>query len=298
MSSVLRSRSTRFVSAVGVALAVIAISVIPGEAVPTDANSALGVPSGTTLSYTLPEPFTVTMTQSGVPADFTSGPQSMNSASWWGGDTAASIANMSTAYTPTSVTSANGLTAGWWNQYLPGVVANWPSAGTPSYNVPAMTTITFTFSKPVTDAVLHLNNLGGRRGDTGFDYTLFSDWTITSGQTLEMLSGSATTNIMLDGNTIRNKNTPQSLESKVAAGSAPFPANANGTGSGSFVVHGTYSAVTFSVGLTLAVVNYVSGTPSDCGNNCVPEYVAVQWSAYKERPPVPPVDPVVPSFTG
>lgn len=271
-----------------VALVVAAITAVAGSsaAIPTDANSDLGtVSSNTVLSYTLPAPFTVTMSTSGVAPDTSNGGITMNSASWWGGNTAGSISNMTTAYTPTSVKDATGLTVGWRSNQIPGASSNWPSVATPLYRSGDMTQVTFTFSQQVTNAVFHLNNLGGNSGQSGHDFTMFSDWTITSGQDMEMISGSATTNIALVGDTIRNKNTPQSLESKVAAGSAPFADSANGTGSGSFIVKGTYTTVTFSVGVSVALVNYVSGTPSYVSN--VPEYVAVQWSAYTTTPPVP-----------
>ena len=186
-------RSLGAVAAAGILLTVVATS---SGAVPTDANSDLGTPSGTSLSYTAPTPLTVTISSSGGFApDFASGAQSMNSTGWWGGATSGSISNMTTAYTPTSVKDATGLTVGWWSDELPGAAAAWPSVGTPIYRENALSEITFTFSRPVTNAVMHLHNLGGNKTQTGHDYTMFSDWKITSGQTLEMLSGSATTNI-------------------------------------------------------------------------------------------------------
>ena len=159
----------------------------------------------------------------------------------------------------------------------------------------------------MTNAIIHLNNLGGignfptnRRSSltTGFDLTLFSKWTLTSGQSMEMLSGGDTTNIMLDGNTIRNRYVPAGLGARVSNRECGYNEIAcqydNGTGSGSVLVFGTYSSLTFNIDLGWALRNYGPSNPAGLGTmNAwapgsfdIPEGVSVQLSFYKSGPSV------------
>lgn len=244
--------------------------------------SAVGGTFANTLSYTEPAAITATIDAPNAlykanMADSTC--MTTDPCGWWSGDSAQSRANTATAYTPTSVKDSEGVT---WT-YRSTQCASYPTRATPVQTCSNVDTVTVTFSQPVQNAVIHINNLGGKSSQGAYDYTLFSQWTLTSGQTMKYLSGGDTTNIVLDGNTIRNKNTPQDLEAKVAAGSAPFADYANGTGSGSFQVLGTYSSLTFNIDLKWALVNDSGGgSPSNAN---VPEGVSMQISLYKSAPP-------------
>jgi LPXTG-motif cell wall-anchored protein len=167
--------------------------------------------------------------------------------------------------------------------------------------------VTIQFSAPVSNAVLHLANIGGNGNypasrktnfTTGFDMTLFSKWNLTSGQSMVMLSGGETTNIMLDGNVIRNRFTPNGLGSRVSTRECGYNEIAcsydNGTGSGSFLVLGTYSTLTFNIDLGWALVNYGPSNPAGLGTMQqwvnsfdIPEGVSAQLSFYEEGPALP-----------
>jgi hypothetical protein len=58
--------------------------------------------------------------------------------------------------------------------------------------------------------------------DKNFDMTLYSKWTLTSGQDITMLSGENTTNITLDNNTIRNKYIPQGVGARPGVGECAY----------------------------------------------------------------------------
>jgi hypothetical protein len=203
---------------------------------------------------------------------------------WWGvddangtGDGSSSLSNSEAAFTPSNVKDFEGVT--WtWRSTLCG---SFPTVASPLVTCPNVSTVTIDFDVPVTNAIVHINNLGGNGTFTGYDFTLFSQWTLTSGQRLMQLSGSDTTNITLAGDTIRNRFTPQGLGARVSTGESTFndPSTFydNGTGSGSFLVPGTYQRLTFEVDLKWALVNYTSGTPF---TDDIPEGVSVQLSFF------------------
>lgn len=222
---------------------------------------------------------------------------------WWGVDNAAgspgagteSQSNSEVAFSPASVKDYEGVT--WtWRSTLCG--AN-PTVASPLVSCPGVSTVTIDFDVPVTNAIVHINNLGGNgcypdcstreSGGfaSGYDFTLFSQWTLTSGQRLIQLSGSDTTNITLANKTIRNRFTPQGLGARVSTAESGFDDSStfydNGTGSGSFLVPGTYQQLTFNIDLKWALVNYASGTPS---YDNIPEGVTVQLSFFEG--PIPP----------
>jgi len=197
-----------------------------------------------------------------------------------------------------------------------------PTPSNPIVDCPNVSTVTIQFSAPVSNAIIHLNNIGGignfpsnRRASltTGFDMTLFSKWELTSGQSMVMLSGSETTNIMLDGNTIRNRYTPNGLGARVSNRECGFNESAcqydNGTGSGSFLVLGTYSTLTFDIDLGWALANYGSSNPAGLGTlnwwitNVgptafnIPEGVSAQISFYEEGPALPTTTTTTPPTT-
>ena len=219
---------------------------------------------------------------------------------------ATSLTNSALAFSPSSVADTKGVTWSWKADPLCGVRYAKPSD--PNIVCSNVSTVTIQFSALVSNAIIHLANLGGNgnrityRSDDfsrGFDWTLYSKWKLTSGQRLEMLSGDSTTNITVDGNTIRNKYTPQGVGARPGIGECPYNSqscrNKNGTGSGSFLIHGTYSAITFDIDLGFSLVNYGwNETPTDAlvdsignTNNQLVEGVAVQMSFYKSGPALP-----------
>jgi LPXTG-motif cell wall-anchored protein len=120
-----------------------------------------------------------------------------------------------------------------------------------------------------------------------------------------MLSGEETTNITVDGSTIRSKYIPQGVGARPGIGECAYNSqtcrNKNGTGSGSFLIHGTYSAITFDIDLGFSLVNYGwNETPTDSlvdtvGNDWVPEGVSVQLSFYESGPALPTTTTAPPS---
>lgn len=222
---------------------------------------------------------------------------------WWSVDNAAgspgegtsSLSNSEAAYSPSSVKDYEGVTWTWRSP----LCGSYPTVATPIVSCPGVATVTIDFDVPVTNAIVHINNLGGNACHpqcsdresggfaSGYDFTLFSQWTLTSGQRIVQLSGSDTTNITLAGKTIRNRFTPQGLGARVSNRESAFDDAStfydNGTGSGSFLVPGTYQQLTFNIDLKWALVNYASGTPDD---DDIPEGVSVQLSFYDG--PIPP----------
>lgn len=217
---------------------------------------------------------------------------------WWGVDDAGgtpgagatSLSNSEAAYTPSNVKDYEGVTWTWRS----GLCDSYPTVTTPVVACSNVSTVTIDFDAPVTNAILHINNLGGNgcfpncedrlndNFDSGFDFTLFSKWTLTSGQKIRMISGSETTNITLAGKTIKNRYTPQGLGARVSNRESEFDDSStfydNGTGSGSFLVPGTYEQLTFDIDLNWALVNYASGDPQ---TSDIPEGVSVQLSFYE-----------------
>jgi len=223
-----------------------------------------------------------------------------------------SLVNSVLAYTPNSVAYDEGVTWTWASNPLCGT--RYPKPSNPNILCEDVSTVTIQFSAPVSNAILHLANIGGngnrittRSNDfsRGFDYTLYSKWNLTSGQRIEMLSGEETTNITVDGSTIRSKYIPQGVGARPGIGECAYNSqtcrNKNGTGSGSFLIHGTYSAITFDIDLGFSLVNYGwNETPTDSlvdtvGNDWVPEGVSVQLSFYESGPALPTTTTAPPS---
>lgn len=219
---------------------------------------------------------------------------------------ATSLTNSALAFSPSSVADTKGVTWSWKADPLCGVRYAKPSD--PNIVCSNVSTVTIQFSAPVSNAIIHLANIGGngnrvtyRSNDfsRGFDWTLYSKWKLTSGQRIEMLSGESTTNITVDGDTIRSKYIPQGLGARPGIGECPYNSqtcrNKNGTGSGSFLIHGTYSAITFNIDLGFSLVNYGWNETSTDSlvdaignvNNGLVEGVSVQMSFYKSGPALP-----------
>jgi LPXTG-motif cell wall-anchored protein len=219
---------------------------------------------------------------------------------------ATSLTNSALAFSPSAVADTKGVTWSWKADPLCGV--RYPKPSDPNIVCSNVSTVAIQFSAPVSNAIIHLANIGGNgnrityRSDDfsrGFDWTLYSKWKLTSGQRIEMLSGESTTNITLDGSTIRSKHIPQGVGARPGVGECPYNSqtcrNKNGTGSGSFLIHGTYSAITFDIDLGFSLVNYGwNETPTDAlvdsignTNNQLVEGVSVQMSFYKSGPALP-----------
>jgi LPXTG-motif cell wall-anchored protein len=217
---------------------------------------------------------------------------------------ATSLTNSALAFSPSSIADAKGVTWTWASNPLCGTAH--PKPSNPNIVCSNVSVVTIQFSAPVSNAIIHLANIGGngnritnRSADfsRGFDYTLYSKWKLTSGQRIEMLSGESTTNITVDGSTIRSKYIPQGVGARPGVGECAYNSqtcrNKNGTGSGSFLIHGTYSTITFDIDLGFSLVNYGwNETPTDSlvnsvGNDWVPEGVSVQMSFYKSGPALP-----------
>lgn len=256
------------------------------------------------LSFTTPAvTATFTVTGASYKASGDSTCMTTDPCGWWStdddagnhppdaGDYTASESNSENAYTPSNVKDYEGVTWTWRSGLCSG---NFPTTSTPVKTCPNVGTVTIDFDTPVTNAIIHINNLGGNGNfpgygsrkasgfTTGYDYTLFSQWKLTSGQDMFMLSGGATTNITLAGDVIRNRFTPQGLGARVSTKESDYNDAStfydNGTGSGSFLVAGTYSQITFDIDLKWALVNYGDGTPQD---EDIPEGVSVQLSFYE-----------------
>ena len=119
--------------------------------------------------------------------------------------------------------------------------------------------LTYTFSEPVDNPILHVVGLGGLFGSGEFFTTqLFSvDYELVPGaaESLTLLSGTEYT--ALDGNTITNTATFEEW----ATAEITDGANGNEAGSGSFVVNGTnITSVTFNL-------NMVGKSPTSQGYN-------------------------------
>ena len=215
-----------------------------------------------------------------------------------------SLNNSLAAFTPSSVAATKGVTWTWRSSRCGPTNSVYPTPANPNINCPNVSTVTIQFSAPVSNAILHIGNLGGSGNfpasrktygfDKKFDMTLYSKWTLTSGQDITMLSGENTTNITLDNNTIRNKYIPQGVGARPGVGECVYNEqtcrNKNGSGSGSFLILGTYSTITFNIDLGFSLVNYGWTEPTTSAlvdswflpnGNSIPEGVTVQISFYK-----------------
>ena len=126
-------------------------------------------------------------------------------------------------FTPTTIYGANS-----WRFLVPALV----SAGT----------VTFTFSNPVVNPVLHIDRLGGNSGGTNS-----SNWALASGGTLTKLSGTAHLNVTA-GAFVGSvgQATSGTFSGDCRASASPQ----NGTACGSVRVNGTFTSLAFNVGMS------------------------------------------------
>jgi hypothetical protein len=264
-------------------------------------TAAGGVPSaGTTLTYA--DGTVVTMNAEGATNE---GAQVMNqSGFFWGGSGV-----YTGVYTPEGLADVSGLAVVWraGNQgcSLPGgglAAGEVITCGTTR-------TLTFTFSRPVTDAVLHLHNIGGL--STG--HTFYSSYTVTSPSTsLELLSRGG--NFQVTGGNVIGTIEPVGTDVAVPGTNgdelnlrplnpvSPAAGDYYGTGSGSVRVRGTYTELTFTVTFFVRAFGAPAGNLTSIDTNG-PEGIAFQFTVPPaSTAPVPPSlvcspDPVAPGST-
>ena len=198
---------------------------------------------------------------------------SMNYDDWAGGNSTSAI------YTPTAVWSVGGST---WVNRAPGMcaltaaaagtgIANPPTiTNCPGYGTSSAPTVTYTFSQPVTDWLISINDIGGFAsggGGSGVGGSLYPDWVVTSGQTLSLVSGN--NNIQVTGGNSIKLIAPPTVQANNSTGTT------KGVGAGTVKVAGTYSSVTFRLDYYYA--NYDTSTADLVANN-TPDGQAIQWS--------------------
>jgi len=191
---------------------------------------------------------------------------------FWGG-----TGDFTSVYTPTDIKDVQGVTVQYDTSTSPGGACEGvtgPSTPGAQVSCGVVDTLTFTFSHPVTDATLHVMNIGATD-------TLQSAWvrlTNTSGQSISELSSGAS-NFAVNGSTIE----PDFAVTGQNLGS-------HATGAGSVKVEGTYTSVTFAVDLEWYSITSVS--PQIVG-----EGVAFNWTL-TDPPPTPPTPPTPPVDSG
>ncbi len=233
-------------------------------------------------------------------------PTVMDIADYWGGS-----GDLSTAFTPNSLVGQEGLFLGW-NSFddrdeigcLPSTDSNIPQRDdyteyptTPNpYVCATPATVTFTFSRPVTDAVFNLHNLAG--GWYNAKASFYSSWTIseerTPDLTAELLSHAGNFQVT-DGTTIETIQPPGTGITNSVWATDPRdtptgdPINSTpldvapqgsksyyGSGSGAVVVKGTYTEVSFDV--TMARYTNTERTPSYFWDSIAYEHVMFNWT--------------------
>lgn len=204
----------------------------------------------------------------------------------WGGH-----GNYTNAYTDPAIATTTGST----NSGVNGVTGLWTDWATTQGTgdcgaslVPTTTgvvktcagisTITFTFSRPITDAILHIGNLGGTS-----NYIGGSNRTIAFGSwgTLHLTSGQTVTQLASAGNF-------QGSGSTITAATPVLDYNLGsaGVGSGSVQVNGTYSSITMVLDLNMTMVsptwvtstNQTVATSTALGDASSFEGIAFQWT--------------------
>lgn len=186
----------------------------------------------------------------------------------WNGTMAAwgATGDYSSVYTPTNIKSTDGVTV----TYLTGSTDPPEDSSCDGVTGPTLgqtvmcndaDEITIDFSHEVTDATLHVMNLGGIRNAQ----SAWVELTNTSGQTLRQESKGG--NFQVVGNKITTIN-PVEVTSLTNSG----------TGSGSVTVEGTYTSLTFKVDLAWYGLTSTSA-------QTVLDAVALNWTLHDDPPP-------------
>lgn len=190
---------------------------------------------------------------------------------FWGG-----TGDYSSVYAPTDIKDTTGVTVEYQTDTSPGAACagvTGPTTAGSQTNCGVVDTLTFTFSRPVTDATLQVMNLGGMNAGQ----SAWAELVNTSGQTLSTPSSGG--NFVVNGSTIA----PVNVVTGTNLGS-------NATGSGSVKIAGTYSSVTFDVVLQWYSISNVPAA-------VVTEGVAFNWTL-TDPPPTPPTPPTPPVANG
>jgi uncharacterized repeat protein (TIGR02543 family) len=209
----------------------------------------------------------------------------MDQRSEWGGTGDYKLAD-DPVFTPSDIADGTALMVLWRSNGHAGFCDVTDMEANEVLPCPTPTTVTLTFDREVSGVVLHLQNLGGvatnmdSNGVVFGGRSLYSRWTLTSGQDMRLLSRGG--NIQLSGagtivETIQPSGTGITDVKEVwkALDLAPQPGRDYfGTGSGSFRVNGSFTTLTFNVDLFL--FSPIAATPGVALN--APEGVGLQVS--------------------
>ena len=255
----------------------------------------------------------------GVPTNTIGGNMSVGTSSFWGG-----VGDVSTAFSPTSLAGGQGLIVGWHSFTDRNILGCLPSTDTNNPQRPDFTrypaspnpyvcstpaTVTFTFSRPTTNAILNLHNLAG--GSYYANQAFYSTWTLSSsrspGLSAELVSKVGNFEVA-GGNTIKTIQPPSTGITDAIYRTNPLtgqtspndqwgdptnPSNAldiapqgirtyYGSGSGAVKILGTYTSVSFDVTLRFKVNTELS-TPYFWDFERY-EYVAMNWNIPTAEP--------------
>ena len=307
----------------------LAPNVSPGGSNTAQANnsSEIGVPTldsnnrMTKLNYADGTVATMSYTNvgAGVPTNTIGGNMSVGVSSFWGG-----VGDTSTAFSPTSLAGGQGLIIGWESfddrnilGCLPSTDTNnpqradytqYPASPNP-YVCSTPATVTFTFSRPTTNAIMNLHNLAG--GAYNATQAFYSTWTLSNsrspGLSAELVSKVGNFEVA-GGNTIKTIQPPGTGITTAVRNTNPltgqpsaldqfnFPTNPSnaldiapqgirtyfGSGSGAVRILGTYTSVSFDVTLRFRV-NTELTTPYFWDFERF-EYVAMNWNIPTAQP--------------
>jgi len=193
---------------------------------------------------------------------------SMNGNDWAGGNSTSAI------YTPNSIFGIGGSAPKFYGggvcpTSVPAATSSSSPAtvNCPNFGTASAPTITYTFSQPVTDWSMSINDLGGFNTNGNAGVTMFADWVVTSGQTLSLVSGN--NNIQVTGgNTIKVIDPPLQGDNNATG--------TKGVGAGTVKVAGTYSSVTFR--LDYHLTNFATDQGFTASGTNPPDWMAIQWS--------------------
>ena len=255
----------------------------------------------------------------GVPTNTIDGNMSVGTSSFWGG-----VGDVSTAFSPASLAGGQGLIVGWHSFTDRNILGCLPSTDTNNPQRPDWTqypsspnpyvcstpaTVTFTFSRPTTNAILNLHNLAG--GSYYANQAFYSSWTLSNsrspGLSAELVSKVGNFEVA-GGNTIQTIQPPSTGITDAVYRTNPLtgqtspndsngdptnPSNAldiapqgirtyYGSGSGAVRILGTYTSVSFDVTLRFRVNTELS-TPYFWDFERY-EYVAMNWNIPTAEP--------------
>jgi CshA-type fibril repeat protein len=255
----------------------------------------------------------------GIPTNTIGGNMSVGASTFWGG-----VGDTSTAYSPASLASGQGLIIGWHSFADRNILGCLPSTDTNNPQRPDFTrypaspnpyvcstpaTVTFTFSRPTTNAILNLHNLAG--GSFYANQAFYSSWTLSNsrspGLSAELVSKVGNFEVA-GGNTIKTIQPPSTGITDAVYRTNPLtgvtspndqwgdPTNPStaldvapqgirtyyGSGSGAVRILGTYTSVSFDVTLRFRVNTELSNPYFWDFERF--EYVAMNWNIPTAQP--------------